>query len=338
MKTLITTTAMVLALGFPAALMADTAAPAAATTSTDTATSGFLASRAMNEVLATDLIGHDVYARRTPTDMTEAPMAGAPMATMSAAELDAMDDIGQINDLVLSSDGKVDAVVIGVGGFLGVGEQDVAVTMNEVSFAASADNPKDMYVIVNTSGDMLKTSPAFDRTTMMNSDAAATAPAATDPTVAATDPAVTDQNTAATDPAAADQNMAAATDPAATDQMATTGTTSNRPMLTAPSMTRDGYTPVTAADVSIDTLIGKKVYGPDDTSVAAVDDVTVDASGAVQKVIIDFGGFLGIGKTKVALDFNELTILTNADNSDIRVYVDATKDQIKAMPVYVAPS
>lgn len=305
MKTLLTTTALVLALGLPAASFSQTAVPAdtaaTATAGTTTpATNGFLAMRAMNQMLATDLIGHDVYARRTPMEMSAAgakPMTGTAMATMTSADLDGMDNVGQINDLVLSNDGAVIAVVIGVGGFLGVGERDVAVTMNEVSFAANADKPKDIYIVVNTSGDMLKTSPAFDRVGLANGDAAAMPPVAT-------------------------------------DQTAEAGGVSDRAMLTAPSMKRDGYNLVKVSDVSIDMLIGKNVYGTDDKSVGTVDDVTVDTAGAVQKVIIDFGGFLGMGTTKVALNFDELTILTNAGNADIRVYVDATKDQIKAMPVY----
>ena len=275
MKSLLITTAMVMALGLPAAAWAQT----------DT-TTGFLANRSMNQILATDLIGHDVYARRTPMDMT----AGA-VTTMAAADLDMMDNVGQINDLILSNDGTVAAIVIGVGGFLGVGEQDVAVTMNEVSFAANADTAEDMYIVVNTSGEMLKTSPKFDRKTMT----------ATTPADATT--------------------IAAAPD---------------RALLTAPAMTRDGYNTAKVTDLSIDLLIGKKVYGPDDSGVGTVSDVTVDTAGAVQNVVIDFGGFLGMGTTQVALGFDELTILTDAKNEDIRVYVDATKDQIMAMPVYTA--
>lgn len=281
MKMLFTTTAIVLALGLPATLLAQTA---------DAAMTGFLSERAMNQMLATDLIGHDVYARRTPVDMSAADNTATPgvaMTTMSATDLDTMDNIGTINDLVLSNDGAVVALVIGVGGFLGVGEQDVAVNMNEVSFATNADKAEDMYIMVNTSGEMLKSSPAFDRAGKMNADASE-------------------------------------------DGMA------DRTVLTAPTMTRDGYGNVNVSDVSIEMLIGKTVYGIDDTDVGTVDDVTVDASGVVQNVIIDFGGFLGMGATQVALGFEELTILTNADNADIRIYVDATQDQIKAMPVYTA--
>jgi hypothetical protein len=40
------------------------------------------------------------------------------------------ENIGTINDIILSSDGSVEAVVIGVGGFLGIGEKDVAVNFD----------------------------------------------------------------------------------------------------------------------------------------------------------------------------------------------------------------
>ena len=52
--------------------------------------------------------------------------------------------IGDINELVVDQSGKIDAVVIGVGGFLGMGEHDVAVPFNEIKFvnepARSASN------------------------------------------------------------------------------------------------------------------------------------------------------------------------------------------------------
>ncbi len=202
-----------------------------------------------------------------------------------------MDNVGQIDDLILSKNGAVAAIVTGVGGFLGVGEQDVAVTMNEVSFAANADMPEDICIIVNPSGDMQKASPHLDRMGMATADA---------------------------------------------NGNATTTAATNRALLTAPQMKRDGYNTAKVTDLSIDLLIGKKVYGPDDSGVGTVSDVTVDPSGAVQNVVIDFGAFLGMGTTKVALGFDELTILTDAKTEDIRVYVDATKDQFKAMPVYPA--
>jgi sporulation protein YlmC with PRC-barrel domain len=44
------------------------------------------------------------------------------------------DKIGDINELIVGQDGKIEAVVIGVGGFLGIGEHHVAVPFNQVKF------------------------------------------------------------------------------------------------------------------------------------------------------------------------------------------------------------
>ncbi len=307
MKNLFTTTAIVMALGLPGLALAQTTAETAPMGADAGAMPGFMASRGMADLLATDLIGHAVYARRTAAEMTA---NDGTMSTMAAADLDNMDNIGEINDLVLSADGSVQAIVIGVGGFIGVGEQDVAVTMDQVRFTTDTANPDDMYIVVNTTGDLFKTSPAFNRTAAMQDMATGT-----DATAANT--------TAADGTMAADSTVAA------------DGTTAaERARLTAPMLERDGYTPLTMGDISIDTLIGKTVYGANDGNVGTVEDVIVDDAGAAQEVIIDFGGFLGMGTTQVALSFDELTILTNEGNQDIRVYVDATKEQVQSMPVY----
>ena len=44
------------------------------------------------------------------------------------------DKIGDINELIVGKDGRIEAVVIGVGGFLGMGEHDVAVPFERVKF------------------------------------------------------------------------------------------------------------------------------------------------------------------------------------------------------------
>lgn len=43
--------------------------------------------------------------------------------------------IGDINDLILDSSGRIASVVIGVGGFLGMGEHNVAVAFDQLKFA-----------------------------------------------------------------------------------------------------------------------------------------------------------------------------------------------------------
>ena len=47
---------------------------------------------------------------------------------------EANEKLGDINELILDADGKVHAVVIGVGGFLGMGEHDIAIAMDTLKF------------------------------------------------------------------------------------------------------------------------------------------------------------------------------------------------------------
>ena len=50
------------------------------------------------------------------------------------------DKIGDINDLILDSSGRVANVVIGVGGFLGMGEHNVAVAFDQLKFSTQPVN------------------------------------------------------------------------------------------------------------------------------------------------------------------------------------------------------
>jgi len=66
--------------------------------------------------------------------------------------------IGDIDDLLIDKEGKVTALIIGVGGFLGMGEKDVAVPFSAVH--ASEKNNK-WYLVLNTTKEALKTAPGF---------------------------------------------------------------------------------------------------------------------------------------------------------------------------------
>ena len=74
--------------------------------------------------------------------------------------------IGEIMDVLLDKEGKAAALIIGVGGFLGAGEKDVAVPFNAVQMQ-KRDNNK-MYLVMNTTKDALKSAKGFkyDRTNM----------------------------------------------------------------------------------------------------------------------------------------------------------------------------
>ncbi len=50
--------------------------------------------------------------------------------------------IGEIQDVLLDREGKATAFIIGVGGFLGIGEKDVAVPFNAVRMTTKGDNKR----------------------------------------------------------------------------------------------------------------------------------------------------------------------------------------------------
>ena len=93
--------------------------------------------------------------------------------------------IGEIMDVLVDRDGKVTALIVGVGGFLGMGEKDVAVPFNLVR-ATTKDNNK-YYLVMNSTKDSLKSAKGFkyDRNAMtwLPEDAPATtgSPAAPPP-------------------------------------------------------------------------------------------------------------------------------------------------------------
>ncbi|WP_104016959.1 PRC-barrel domain-containing protein [Roseovarius nitratireducens] len=316
MQKLLSTTAMVVALGFPAMTLAQSSDTTASseTQGQSGKMSGFLSERGQSDLYASDLMGHDVHARRSAGERTKASDQASGnadqshrMATMKRGDLDNMDKIGQINEIVLSSDGQVRALVIGVGGFLGMGEQDVAVTMEQVTFASDADDRSQMYIVVSTGADMLQDAPAYDRTKARNAAARVDGQDRTDQTAST---------------AAAQGNDGTRNDA--------------RDAFAAPQIEREGYDQIEAQDVSTDMLTGKTVYDVNDNDVGDVTDMILDKDGKITNVVIDFGGFLGIGSSQASLQFEELTIVTNKGYEDVRLYVDATKEQIQDLPRYMA--
>lgn len=83
---------------------------------------------------------------------------------------------------------------------------------------------------------------------------------------------------------------------------------------------------------TVQSVLGKDVRSATGEDMGRIVDVVVDASGAPLAAVIDFGGFLGVGSRKIAVDWNALHF-TPGDNSGL-VTLDLTKDQVKAAPDY----
>ena len=225
-------------------------------------------------------------------------LMGAPVHTAATADAEI---IGDINNLVLDESGQVAAVVIGVGGFLGMGEKEVAVSFSDLSFWFDENGTRQ--IVLETTREALDAAPAF----VWEEPVPATA--------------TVDQPT--TLPAPADP-MA----PAANQQMAD----SQQPM-TQEGMAADSLQAVDVATLTAEELIGTEVAGPNNENIGVVGDVALTAEGQVDALIVDVGGFLGIGAKPVAVGFDNLDIRADA-NGDLFVWIQATREQLETLPAY----
>jgi hypothetical protein len=86
-------------------------------------------------------------------------------------------------------------------------------------------------------------------------------------------------------------------------------------------------------DHEVEGILGRDVVSNADENMGRIVDVLVDRSGQVRAAIIDFGGFLGVGSRKIAVDWNALHFPPPA-KSDAKITLDLTRDQVKAAPEY----
>ena len=124
--------------------------------------------------------------------------------------------------------------------------------------------------------------------------------------------------------------------PAPAERMdSTTPPSATAPGTTAPSATAPG--PMTSADmagaINSDDLIGKKVKNSSDETVGSIDALLVSKDARVVGVVLDVGGFLGIGGKKVVVPMNQLSV---AGRDDVRIPT-ASKEQLQQAPAYEKP-
>lgn len=262
----------------------------------DTAISGMFRPEAdALELRASTFIGMRIYATEASIDATEYD-----------GMQDGWDDIGEINDVILSRDGSVEAVLVDIGGFLGMGERQVAVSMDAIKFVrdtATGDAPDDFFLVMTAARADLEAAPDYS---MVDSAMATGDAAATGETVATAD--------TATDPAA----VAPATD----------ADTMRKPVA------RDGYMAAEVEYLTAEKLTGAKVYDANDEVIGEVGNLVLSDDGQVTQTIIDVGGFLGMGEKPVALNLTDIDILRNEAGDDVRVYLTKTKEELEGMPSF----
>ena len=126
-----------------------------------------------------------------PSSNANRPVTTQPPNTLRARTLIGLDiknaqneTIGSIDDVVVDTDGRVQQVVVSVGGFLGVGARSVAISWSDVHFDATRE-----VAMVNMTKDQLSAQPDFQRRRPEPATTAPTTPRATPGMTPATPPA-----------------------------------------------------------------------------------------------------------------------------------------------------
>ncbi len=83
----------------------------------------------------------------------------------------------------------------------------------------------------------------------------------------------------------------------------------------------------------VDGVLGREVRSATDEDMGRIVDVLVDRDGQVRAAIIDFGGFLGVGSRKIAVDWNTLHF-PQPGKPGGRIALELTRDQVKTAPEY----
>lgn len=282
-KKMLATTALVALMAGPAVVMSGSDAVAEEARGTMTIqTYGTLDAQEANGYLASNLMGRSVY-------------------TSTAADAER---IGEIDDAIVGQDGRINAVILGVGGFLGIGEKDVAVNFSRLSVERETDGAG--YILVSkVSKEELEGAPSFERRDTDRS-------------------AMSKESTV--------KNVPATSTVAAVDKDATT--TVKTPQNSREAF-MDGKTKLSSEKIEAETIDGAWVYDSNFNHIGEVGEVLLTGDGKVEGMVIDVGGFLGLGEKPVAMSFQQVELYRDGDDS-IFVTVPYSEEQLEVAAEYDA--
>ena len=80
------------------------------------------------------------------------------------------ESVGDVNDLIIKATGEVEAVVVGVGGFIGIGEKNVAIALNRFTMEPTEDLASTKLVL-NATKEELEAAPSFKSAYIQKLDA-----------------------------------------------------------------------------------------------------------------------------------------------------------------------
>ena len=102
----------------------------------------------------------------------------------------------------------------------------------------------------------------------------------------------------------------------------------------APPQAQQG-TPATVLDTQdYESVLGKSVRSANGDELGRIIDLIIDKDGRPRAAIIDFGGFLGVGSRKIAVDWRALRF--TSDGKVGRLSLQLSRNQVRVSPEYKA--
>jgi sporulation protein YlmC with PRC-barrel domain len=249
-----------------------------------------------------------------------APISFAPhdaaAATAATAAVDAQkligqnienasgETVGEVESVVIDGDGNVKYVIAGVGGFLGLGEKHVALLWDELTISENGDK-----VMANVTKEQLQALPEHKF-----------------PESAKPGMVYSYDDDVAVNPYIAERTPSAAS----TTEQTADSTTAAAPETTPPEAAIEPAAGIPGMRAS--EILGARVNAPDGTNIGEISEVIVQSNGSINGVVVDVGGFLGLGEKPVLLGWNDLNFAGNAD--DVVVSTALSKEQLNSLPAY----
>lgn len=112
---------------------------------------------------------------------------------------------------------------------------------------------------------------------------------------------------------------------AANDDMATASGGGGAMLLGTPIKNPDG-------SINASQLVGLNIQDTQGETIGEVGEVVIDSSGKLNGVLVDVGGFLGMGTHHVLLNWKDIQLSGQGD--DVKAVINTTKENLKAQPEY----
>lgn len=105
---------------------------------------------------------HDQSRKQNRGYMSSAPSTGLHASELIGAEVKTTgnENVGPVDDLIIDENGQIVAIVVGAGGFLGMGEKDIAIGWGHVTQSRTSDEPD---LRIDLTREELRSAPEFEK-------------------------------------------------------------------------------------------------------------------------------------------------------------------------------